>query len=136
MMTFSDLIEMMMRQLALSRRLRRKVIKEKRREMSRRVNQLSSISFVIEDYGDESWTSDDGDDDSDNSDDGDSDEHHGDLGSARLRDSRVTYMKTIPNCHDRDMAQRFRAIKEVVKNFGFINPFFKSDQKWSLHDWY
>ena len=57
----------MLRQLALSRQLRRKVrkaIAKKRRSKSRNETQMSSISIVIEDYDDDSWTSADSEEDS------------------------------------------------------------------------
>ena len=99
----------MLRQLALDRRLRRKVTKamiKKRRAKSRNETQTSSISVVIEDYDDDSWTSADSEEDSDD-----------DLGtedSEESRNSRVNHMKAmVTTTSDKDMAERFQNMKKV-----------------------
>ena len=100
----------MLRQLALSRQLRRKVTKaiaKKRRSKSRNETQMSSISIVIEDYDDDSWTSADSEDDleEDNLETEDSEE---------FRNSRVNHMKTMPNTFDKDMAERCQTLKVMI----------------------
>ena len=99
----------MLRQLALDRRLRRKVTKamiKKRRAKSRNETQTSSISVVIEDYDDDSWTSADSEVDSAD-----------DLGtedSDKCRNSRVNHMKAmVTTTSDKDMAERFQNMKKV-----------------------
>lgn len=99
----------MLRQLALDRRLRRKVTKammKKRRAKSRNEAQTSSISVVIEDYDDDSWTSADSEEESeDKLETEDSEE---------CRNSRVNHMKAmVTNTSDKDMAERFQNMKKV-----------------------
>ena len=99
----------MLRQLALDRRLRRKVTKammKRRRAKSRNETQTSSISVVIEDYDDDSWTSADSEEDSeDNLETEDSEES---------RNSRVNHMKAmVTTTSDKDMAERFENMKKV-----------------------
>lgn len=99
----------MLRQLALDRRLRRKVTKammKKRKAKSRNETQMSSISVLIEDYGDDSWTSADSEDDFE--------DKLGTEDSEQFRNSRVDYMKTMAtNTGDKDMAERFQTMKKV-----------------------
>lgn len=99
----------MLRQLALDRRLRRKVTKammKKRKAKSRNETQMSSISVLIEDYGDDSWTSADSEDDFE--------DKLGTEDSEQFRNSRVDYMKTMgTNTGDKDMAERFQTMKKV-----------------------
>ena len=99
----------MLRQLALDRRLRRKVTKammKKRRAKLRNEAQTSSISVVIEDYDDDSWTSADSEEESeDKLETEDSEE---------CRNSRVNHMKAmVTNTSDKDMASRFQNMKKV-----------------------
>ena len=99
----------MLRQLALSRRLRRKVTKammKNRKAKSRIKTQMSSISILFEDYGDESWTSEDSEDESE--------DKLGTENSEQFRNSRLDYMKTMAtNTGDKDMAERFQTMKKV-----------------------
>ena len=99
----------MLRQLALSRHLRRKVRKAiaKRRSKSRNETQMSSISIVIEDYDDDSWTSADSEDDSE-------EDNLGTEDSEEFRNSRVNHMKTMPNTFDKDMAERCQTLKVMI----------------------
>ena len=68
---------------------------------------MSSISIVIEDYDDDSWTSADSEDDleEDNLETEDSEE---------FRNSRVNHMKTMPNTFDKDMAERWQTLKVMI----------------------
>ena len=75
-----------------------------RKAKSRNEKQMSSI--LIEDYGDESWTSEDSEDDSE--------DKLGTENSEQFRNSRVDYMKTmVTNTGDKDMAERFQTMKKV-----------------------
>ena len=99
----------MLRQLALDRRLRRKVTKammKRRRAKSRNETQTSSISVVIEDYDDDSWTSADSEEDSE--------DNLGTEDSEESRNSRVNHMKAmVTTTSDKDMAERFENMKKV-----------------------
>ena len=99
----------MLRQLALDRRLRRKVTKammKRRRAKSRNETQTSSISVVIEDYDNDSWTSADSEEDSE--------DNLGTEDSEESRNSRVNHMKAmVTTTSDKDMAERFENMKKV-----------------------
>ena len=110
----------MIRQLALDRALRRKVVRERRRalrkasatEMIEERPSSRKLSFIIHDYGEEDWTTDEDDDDDDQ--DGDEDEKKPQE-SAAIRESRLRVMKNQPKCADEDMAIRYKTLKQVNK---------------------
>ena len=109
----------MIRQLALDRALRRKVVRERRRalrkasatEMIEERPSSRKLSFIIHDYGEEDWTTNE-DDDQDG--DGDEDEKKP-RESAAIRESRLRVMKNQPKCADEDMAIRYKTLKQVNK---------------------
>ena len=108
----------MIRQLALDRALRRKVVRERRRalrkasstEMIEERPSSRKLSFLIHDYGEEDWTTDEDDD----HDDHDEDEKKPQE-SAAIRESRLRVMKNQPKCADEDMAIRYKTLKQVNK---------------------
>lgn len=101
----------MVRQLALDRALRKQVIKDRRRELRQEFHAKAvtasakgerRFSFVIEDYGEDEWSTDE-----------EEDEKSHQPESAELRESRIKFMKSMPKCYDEDMAQRYKVIKQV-----------------------
>ena len=104
----------MIRQLALDRALRRELLRERRKALRQEYNakvvtniqESRKLSFVIEDYGEEEWTTED--DESDNEDDKTKEQE-----SAAMRESRLRVMNDLPKCFDEDMAKRYKTLKQV-----------------------
>ena len=105
----------LIRQLALDRALRRKVLREKRRALRQQLHCCSSaksstrrLSFVIFDYGEEDWSTDEEVEEA-----GKTPEVQPAQESAAMRESRLRVMKNLPKCADNDMAQRYKTMKQV-----------------------
>ena len=103
----------MIRQLALDRALRRELLRERRKALRQEYNakivtniqESRKVSFVIEDYGEEEWTT---EDESDIEDDKTKEQE-----SAAMRESRLRVMNDMPKCFDEDMAKRYNTLKQV-----------------------
>lgn len=104
----------LIRQLALDRALRRKVLREKRKALRQKLRCCSSaksstrrLSFVIFDYGEEDWSTDEEEEE------GKMAEAKPPQASAAVRESRLRAMKNLPKCADNDMAERYKTMKQV-----------------------
>ena len=65
------------------------------------------LSGGLTDYGDEDWFSDQEEEE------GERESSTADISSAVLRESRLRVMRELPKCEDKEMAERYRIIKEV-----------------------
>ena len=101
----------MIRQLALDRALRRELLRERRKALRQKyiavtnIQQSRRVSFIIEDYGEEEWTT---EDESDIEEDKTKEQE-----SAAMRESRLRVMNDLPKCVDEDMAERYKTLKQV-----------------------
>ena len=107
----------MIRQLALDRAFRREVLRERRRALREARNgglweswmlstRVAAESSGLVDYGEEDWLTDE-----------EEEEGESVVDSALLRESRLREMKQLPKCYDREMAERYRTIKQVTLRF-------------------
>ena len=71
------------------------------------------LSGRLTDYGDEDWFSDQEEEEEEEEGECEREVSTADINSAVLRESRLRVMRELPKCADKEMAERYRIIKEV-----------------------